>query len=274
MKPRVALVTGASSGIGRATATLLSRKGLVVFGTSRTPPADWRGPFALLPLDVTCQKSVASAVRTILDEHGQIDILVNNAGYSQLGAIEENSLADAQAQFDTNLFGVLRVTNAVLPTMRLHGRARIVNVSSLLGHVAPGFVGLYASTKFALEGLSEAWRAELAPLGIEVSLVEPAFVRTSIGGRPPAQPIADYERRRARAAAFVDEGVGNGMAPEAVAERIWSVIEARRPRLRYRVGHTSALLITLKRLLPEVLFDRLRRRAFPGERPDPAGATR
>jgi NAD(P)-dependent dehydrogenase (short-subunit alcohol dehydrogenase family) len=226
----------------------------------------------MIPLDVRSDASVAGAVRTILHEAGRIDVLVNNAGFSQTGAIEENSLSDAQAQFDTNVFGVLRVTNAVLPAMREQRRGHVVNVSSVLGQVAPGFMGLYASTKFALEGLSEAWRAELAPLGIYVSLVEPAFVRTRIEGRLPANPLGEYARRRDRALAFVNQGIEQGMPAEAVAVRIRSAIEERRPRLRYRVGRSSTVLITLKRLLPEAAFDRLRQRAFPGEARDLAAA--
>src|SRR5215469_10116511 len=148
----VALVTGASSGIGQATAELLAAHGFTVFGTSRVPDQRTRS-YTLLPLDVCSDASVEAAVQSLLDQVGRIDVLVNNAGYAMVGAIEETSMADAQAQLDTNLFGVLRMVKAVLPVMRKQGSGRIINVSSVVGHVAPPYVGLYATSKFALEGL-------------------------------------------------------------------------------------------------------------------------
>jgi NAD(P)-dependent dehydrogenase (short-subunit alcohol dehydrogenase family) len=261
----VALITGASSGIGAATASLLATSGFRVFGTSRAPTADPRRPFPLVPLDVRSDASVAAAVRHVLAQAGRIDLLVNSAGYAQAGALEENSLDDARAQFDTNVFGVLRVTNAVLPGMRAQRSGRIVNVSSLVGHVAPAYLGLYAGTKFALEGLSEALRAELRPFGVAVSLVEPGFVRTGLAGRSPAQPLAAYDVPRGAALAGAREGIERGLPPAVVAQAVLRIATAPRPGLRYRVGRTSTLLIALKRLLPEPAFERVRRRAFKGE---------
>ncbi|HEV8340103.1 MAG TPA: SDR family NAD(P)-dependent oxidoreductase [bacterium] len=133
----VALITGVSSGIGRATAALLAANGFRVFGTSRTLEAEPRHPYVLLPMDVRSESSVQAAVQDIIGQAGRIDLLVNNAGYSQDGAIEENSIADLQAQYDTNVFGVLRMTNAVLPIMRRQRSGRIINVSSLVGQVPP-----------------------------------------------------------------------------------------------------------------------------------------
>lgn len=263
----VALITGASSGIGNATAGLLATNGLRVFGTSRSPQADPLRPFTLLPLDVRLDASVQVVVQTIMEETGRIDVLVNNAGYSQVGAIEENSITDVQAQFDTNVFGGLRVTNAVLPIMRDQRRGRIINVSSLVGHVAPPYLGVYASSKFALEGLSEALRSELRPFNIHVSLVEPGFVKMNLAGQRAAHPIADYEPRRQMGLAFARTGVQQGMDPRLVAQAILHIATVARPHLRYRVGRTSNVLITLKRLLPEPAFERLRRRVFRAEAP-------
>src|SRR4051794_40702696 len=158
---QVALVTGASSGIGQAGARALAAAGFQVFGTSRAPAAEPDEPFELVALDVRSEASVAEAVGRVLERTGRIDVLVNNAGVSQPGAVEEVSLGQAQAQFDTNLFGVLRVTQGVLPTMRAQGSGRIINISSVLGQVAPPYLGVYASSKFAIEGLSEALRGEL-----------------------------------------------------------------------------------------------------------------
>jgi NAD(P)-dependent dehydrogenase (short-subunit alcohol dehydrogenase family) len=260
---QVALVTGASSGIGQATASLLAAAGFHVFGTSRAPEAAPKGPFALLAMDVGSDASVNSAVREVLEQTGRIDVLVNNAGYTQTGAIEEVSVADAQAQFDTNVFGVLRVTQAVLPSMRRQGSGRIINVSSVLGHVAPPYLGVYASTKFALEGLSEALRGELRPFGIHVSLVEPGFVKTSIAGSgKPNQALADYDPGRKLSATFVRQGLARGLDADVVARTIVDIATSRRPGLRYRVGGSSALLIMLKRLLPETAFERIGRRVF------------
>src|SRR6266849_8630881 len=150
--PKVALVTGASSGFGQATAALLAAQGFLVFGTSRAPTPDSAGTYDMLPLDVGSETSVQACVQTILQRTGRIDLLVNNAGYAQGGALEENSLEDARAQFDTNVFGLLRMLKAVLPAMRQQGGGQIITVSSMLGIVAMPYLGLYASSKFAACG--------------------------------------------------------------------------------------------------------------------------
>lgn len=257
----VVLISGASSGIGQAAAELLAANGFTVFGTSRKPDSAIRA-YTMLPLDVRSDTLVEAAVQSILEQTGRIDVLINNAGYAQFGAIEENSIADLQTQFDTNLFGVMRLTNAVLPTMRRQSSGRIINVSSVVGHVAPAYSGLYASSKFALEGLTEALRQEVRQFNIHVSLVEPGFVRSNIKGQPPANPIADYTLARQAAVRRIGAGVESGMGPEIVAQTILRIITTARPRLRYPVGRAANILITLKRLLPEPLFDQVRRRVF------------
>jgi NAD(P)-dependent dehydrogenase (short-subunit alcohol dehydrogenase family) len=181
-RQRVALVTGASSGIGQATADLLAANGFTVLGTSRTPSSGAARSYPLLPLDVRLDTSVDAAVQAVLDRVGRIDVLINNAGYAQSGAIEENSIADAQAQFETNVFGVMRMINAVVPLMREQGGGRIINISSVLGQVAFPYLGLYAAGKFALEGLTEALRDELRTFNIHVALIEPGFVKTNLAG--------------------------------------------------------------------------------------------
>jgi len=150
--PQVALVTGASSGFGQATAARLSAQGFRVFGTSRAPAHNEASSMELLPLDVTSETSVEMCVQTILDRTGRIDLLVNNAGFAQAGALEETSLEEARAQFDTNVFGVLRMLKAILPVMRKQGGGQIITVSSLVGVVAMPYLGLYASSKFAACG--------------------------------------------------------------------------------------------------------------------------
>jgi NAD(P)-dependent dehydrogenase (short-subunit alcohol dehydrogenase family) len=179
---KVVLITGASSGIGRATAELLTSRGYRVFGAARNP--DTVVPLQaveLLPLDVRDDGSVQAGVETALSRGGRIDVLVNNAGYTVVGAIEETSPSEAQALFDTNVFGVLRMVRAVLPAMRRQGSGTIVNTSSVLGLLPGPFMGLYASSKHALEGLSESLDHEVRGFGIRVVLVEPSFTKTQIG---------------------------------------------------------------------------------------------
>jgi NAD(P)-dependent dehydrogenase (short-subunit alcohol dehydrogenase family) len=257
---QVALVTGASSGIGQATAELLAARGFSVFGTSRSS-GKLAGSYKWLPMDVRSDASVEAAVQALLEQTGRIDVLVNNAGYAQVGAIEETSITDAQAQIDTNLLGVIRLIKAVLPVMRRQGSGRIINISSIVGRVAPPYMGMYATSKFALEGLSEALRDEVRQFGVDVSLIEPSFVKTSFVSQPPTQPIAAYTPARQTTLHVVSTSVESGMDPRMVAQVILRAATAR-PRLRYLVGRDVKLLILLKRLLPEPLFERLRSRVF------------
>src|SRR5690349_21556470 len=258
----VALVTGASSGIGQATAELLAAHGFTVFGTSRTPIGDKRS-YTWLPLDVRSDDSVQAAVQSLLAQAGRIDLLVNNAGYVQFGAIEESSVADAQAQLDTNLLGVIRMLKAVLPVMRQQGSGRIINISSLVGQVAAPYGGLYATSKFALEGLSEALNEEVRPFGVSVSLVEPGFVNTSIASqtRMPTTPLAVYTPGRQASEQSLITSARKGTDPGAVARVILRAATTR-PRLRYPVGQAAKTPLLLKRLLPESAFEALKRRLF------------
>jgi NAD(P)-dependent dehydrogenase (short-subunit alcohol dehydrogenase family) len=262
---RVALITGASSGIGQATAELLAANGFTVFGTSRTPNQAARS-YTLLPLDVRSDTSVAAAVQSLLDQTGRIDVLVNNAGYAHVGAIEESGVADMQAQLDTNLYGVLRMLKAVLPVMRQQGSGRIINISSVLGHISPPYAGVYATSKFALEGLTEALREEVRPFGIDVSLIEPTYVKSHIVDQQPTNPLAVYTSGRQAAQQTVRAGVEKGIEPGKVARVILRVATTR-PRRRYLVGGDVKFLMLLKRLLPDPLFESLGRRMFSSEKP-------
>jgi len=259
----VALVTGASSGIGQATAELLAASGFTVFGTSRSAEKAARS-YRWLPLDVRSDTSVGAAVQSLLEQAGRIDVLVNNAGYVQVGAIEESGATDVQAQFDTNLLGAVRMIQAVLPVMREQGRGRIINISSVVGQVAPPYAGVYAASKFALEGVSEALREEVRPFGVTVSLVAPSFVKTPIASQQPAHAIAAYAPGRQGAMRALRASLVGGMEPGAVAAVILRAATAPRPPLRYLVGRDAKSLIFLKRLLPEPRFERVRRRVFQG----------
>src|SRR5690349_9417327 len=177
---RVALVTGASSGIGEAPARALVGAGFTVYGTSRrATPGEKRGDVVFLPLDVTDDESVADAVREVLDRSGRIDVLVNNAGLGVAGAAEESSVEQARALFETNLFGSIRMTRAVLPHMREQRSGRIINVSSILGFLPAPFMALYAATKHAIEGYSESLDHEVREHGVRVLLVEPGYTNTA-----------------------------------------------------------------------------------------------
>lgn len=257
---KVVLVTGASSGIGQATAELLAAHGFTVFGTSRTPIQDKRS-YTWLPLDVRSDASVQAAVQSLLAQAGRIDVLVNNAGYVQFGAIEESNVADAQAQFDTNLFGVIRMVKAVLPVMRQQGSGHIINVSSIVGHIAAPYGGLYSASKFALEGLSESLSAEVRQFGVSVSLVEPSYVNTPIVAQLPTSLIADYTSGRQIAQNSFATNARNGLEPGAVARVILRAATSR-PRLRYPVGLDGNIALLLQRLLPDSAFEALKRRLF------------
>ena len=202
VKPKVVLITGASSGIGQACARHLARRGYQVFGTSRRPQAGAEEPFEMIPMDVTDEDSVRQGVATVLARAGRLDAVVNNAGFGFGGAVEDTSIDEAQELFETNFFGTLRVCRAVLPHMRERRAGTIVNVSSLAGLIAQPFVGMYCATKFAIEGVTEALRMEVRPFGIHVVMIEPGDTRTGFtANRRPTQasqaasPYADSMQR-------------------------------------------------------------------------------
>ncbi len=259
---RVALVTGASSGFGQAAAALLAAQGFLVFGTSRTPAPSGSASYELLTLDVRSDLSVQACIETVLHRAGRIDLLVNNAGYALGGALEENTASSAYAQFDTNVFGALRLINAVLPIMRRQGGGQIISVSSLLGIVALPYLSLYSSSKYALEGMMEGLRSEVRPFNIAVSLVEPTFFKTNFVVQAPARPLADYAPFRESVLQYVSSAVEHGPDPEGVARAILRVATTPRPRLRYRVGPRANLLVGLRQLLPASLFEGVYRRVF------------
>src|SRR6266480_3007968 len=216
---RVALVTGASSGIGEAAAKELAGAGFTVYGTSRKAAVgEERGGVMFLPLDVTDDKSVAGAVREVLGRSGRIDVLVNNAGLGIAGAAEESSIQQARALFDTNLFGSIRMTRAVLPQMREQGSGRVINVSSVLGLVPAPFGALYAATKHAIEGYSESLDHEVREHGIRVLLVEPAYTKTSFDTNAvqPDTPLPLYAERRRVFDEVMADAMKNGDDPAVV----------------------------------------------------------
>ena len=254
----VALVTGASSGIGHATAKALHNAGFRVFGTSRRAVAERSDGVTMLSCDVTDDASVAQLVDEVLAEAGRIDLLVNNAGIGLLGGAEESSTAQAQALFDVNVFGVLRVTNAVLPIMRRQRKGRIINMSSIMGLIPSPYNAVYASTKHAVEGYSESLDHELRTFGIRVALVEPGFTRTSFEKNltKPDQSLAAYDSVRAGMEVQMRNGVEAGDAPEVVAETVVKAATAAVPRRRYTAGRLARQVRIMRRFVPESAFDK------------------
>ena len=181
IEPSIALVTGASSGIGEATAKRLAAAGYKVYGTSRRGSPGGPAIVQMLPLDVTSDDSVEAAVREVMRLEGRIDVLVNNAGFGVAPAgAEESSIEQAQSIFDTNFFGIVRMTRAVVPHMRRAGGGRIINIGSVLGFLPTPYMALYAATKHAIEGYSESLDHELRTRGIRVSVIEPAYTKTHV----------------------------------------------------------------------------------------------
>jgi len=260
----VALVTGASTGIGHATAKILQNAGFRVFGTSRRAAAERSDGVTMLSCDVTDDASVAKLVDEVLAKAGRIDLLVNNAGIGLLGGAEESSVAQAQALFDVNVFGVLRLTNAVLPTMRRQGRGRIVNLSSVLGLIPAPFSAIYASTKHAIEGYSESLDHELRTFGIRVVLVEPAYTRTAFEENlaRPDLLLEIYDAARASMNVINRKAIETGDAPEVVAKTIVEAATTFVPKGRYAAGKMARRVSLLRRFVPESAFDKSLRKQY------------
>jgi NAD(P)-dependent dehydrogenase (short-subunit alcohol dehydrogenase family) len=254
---RVVLITGASSGFGRETARSLLSHGFKVYGTSRNPSSKPQEPgVGMLALDVDSDDSVQTGVKELLDETGRVDVLVNNAGYVLTGGAEETSIAEAKAQFETDFFGPVRVTKAVLPTMRKQGSGQIINLSSLAAVLPVPFESYYAAAKAALLAWSEALRHEVKSLGIKVSVIEPGFFKTNLGNtrRIAKFPIRDYDNLRLQAIAALDEDFENGADPQIVADTVLRIIKSKNPKLEYAVGGEKRYR-TLKHLLPQSVIE-------------------
>lgn len=255
---RIALVTGASSGIGQATAELLAKAGHKVYGTSRRGGEAGGRAFEMLPLDVTSDASVAAAVERLMQLEGRIDLLVNNAGFGVAPAgAEESSMAQARAIFDTNFFGLIRMTRAVLPHMRRQGAGRIINIGSVLGFLPMPYGALYAATKHAIEGYSESLDHELRTMGIRVSVIEPAYTKTPFDANflEPDAKLDAYREVRAAVSQRLKQVMTTADQPGVVAEVVLKAASAARPRLRYTAGGLANRLRLLRRFAPSGLVD-------------------
>src|SRR5437763_8304000 len=262
LKNKTTLVTGVSSGIGREIAQLLAQRGARVFGTARDQKSAKPIPgVEIVRMDVTDDASVSEAIEGIVQKAGPVEVLVNNAGYGLTGALEETTLKEAQDQFETNFFGVLRVTNAVLARMRQAGYGRIVNISSVVGFLPAPFMGMYTASKHAVEGYTETLDHEVRQFGVRAVLVQPSYTKSNINqNEKTAQTnIEAYAVHRQRTHEVVAKGVRHGDEPQIVAETVWQAVTAKSPRLRYPVGK-GVFLSRLRRFAPVALFDRALRK--------------
>jgi NAD(P)-dependent dehydrogenase (short-subunit alcohol dehydrogenase family) len=258
IKGSIALVTGASSGIGEATAKRLATAGYKVYGTSRRGAQSGQRSFAMLPLDVTSDASVEAAVKELIRLEGRIDLLVNNAGFGVAPAgAEESSIDQAKAIFETNFFGLIRMTRAVLPQMRRQGNGRIINIGSVLGFLPMPYGALYAATKHAVEGYSESLDHELRTRGIRVSVIEPAYTKTQFDANflAPDSKLDEYREVRALLDKVLKEVMATADEPTVVADVVLEAAIADRPKLRYVAGGLANRLRLLRRFAPAGLVD-------------------
>ncbi len=265
---KVVLITGASAGIGKATALHLIAQGHTVFGAARRVDAMQdlvaAGGHALA-LDVTDEAAIQTVVAQVLAEAGHIDVLINNAGYAVYGSVEDVSLEDARRQFEVNLFGVAALTKAVLPGMRARRQGTIINVSSVGGKIYTPLGAWYHATKHALEGWSDCLRLELKQFGIDVVIVEPGAIRTEFTEvmndpmleRSAAGPYAAFAKTVVDASKKTYENASRASGPEVVAKTIAEAIAAHKPKTRYATGAFSSTILTLRKLLSDRMFDKM-----------------
>jgi NAD(P)-dependent dehydrogenase (short-subunit alcohol dehydrogenase family) len=260
------LITGCSTGIGRATAERLARNGLTVYATARKLDsiADLEAAGCrTLALDVTSEESMRAAVAAVEEADGAVGALVNNAGYSQSGAVETVPLDEVRRQFETNVYGLLRMCQLVLPAMRREGRGRIVNVSSMGGKLTFPGGGIYHATKYAVEAISDALRFEVRGFGVHVSVIEPGLIKTNFAETAVDSvsedegPYAKFNSAvQASTAGVYDSALGKlGGGPETVAKAIERAITARRPKTRYPVTASARFFMTQRALLPDRAWD-------------------
>lgn len=265
MEKKVVLITGASSGIGMATAQLLNEKGLQVYATARQVEKMQilqQAGIHVLAMDVTQEESMVSAVQTIYQEAGKIDVLVNNAGYGSYGALEDVPIAEAKYQFEVNVFGSTRLIQLVLPTMRTQHAGRIINVSSIGGRIGEPHGAWYHATKFAMEGLSDSLRMELKQFGIDVVVIQPGAIQTEwnriarenlikISGSTAYRDLVHKHSR------ILENADKRGSQPAVIAKAIEKAIMARHPQTRYAAGAGAKPVLFIRKILSDKAFDKL-----------------
>jgi len=266
MEKKVVLITGASSGIGKETANLLVRRGYIVYGAARR--IDKMNDLKelgvkLLEMDVTNDESMVRGIQKIIETEKRIDILVNNAGYGSFGALEDVPVSEAKYQFDVNIFGLARLTQLVLPYMRKQMSGKIVNISSMGGKFGEPHGAWYHATKFAVEGLSDSLRMELKQFKIDVVIIEPGAIKSEWGGIAKENLLkvsgnTAYKNLATKHAALIDETYKRvGSEPIVIAKTIAKAINSNNPKTRYAVGGGANLLLFIRRILSDKLFDKI-----------------
>jgi NAD(P)-dependent dehydrogenase (short-subunit alcohol dehydrogenase family) len=258
---KVVLITGASSGIGKAIANFLQQKGFVVYGTSRNPEKVTNVSFHMVALDVLNVETIKKAVSTIFDKEGRLDVLINNAGKGITGPIEDTPTDEMRSNFDTNVFGPIEVMKAVLPQMRKQKSGKIINVTSIAGYMGLPFRGVYSASKGALELITEAISMEVKNFGINVVNVAPGDFATNIAAGRYHTPVFEdsaYKEKYAENLALMDNHVDAGMDPEVMAKAVFNIINTNNPKIHYKVGgFMEKFSIVLKRVLPDKVYEKL-----------------
>jgi len=256
-KSKVILITGASSGIGKASAEHLAENGHIIYGTSRYP-GSYPNPsnFTMLQMDVTDNETISNSIEYIIDKESRIDVLINNAGMGIAGDLEHTSIGKAKDQFETNFFGPLRLIKSVLPIMRKQNSGMIINISSIGGLIGLPYQNIYSSTKFAIEGLTESLYKELRSANIKVVLVEPGDFKTEFTQRRNIDKISAKSEKFNKVIEVIENDENNGQNPILIGNLLIKIINKSNPRLRYTVGaFDQKLAALLKRILPNRLFD-------------------
>lgn len=254
----IAIVTGASSGIGKATAELLVNSGYKVYGTSRKGASAAEGSYKMIALDVNSEASIEAALKEIIQIEGRIDLVVNNAGFGVApGGAEESTIEQTKMIFDTNFFGIVRMTRAVVPYMRRQGEGRIINIGSILGLIPAPYMATYAATKHAVEGFSESLDHELRTSGIRVSVVEPGYTNTQFEANTLEvdAKIDEYNIARKALTKLMKVAIAGGDDPKLVANVVLKAANAKHPKLRYAAGKLACRLSFLRRFAPAALVD-------------------
>lgn len=254
---KVILITGVSSGIGKASAEYLAQQGHIVFGTSRFP-GSYPKPkgYTMLQMDVTEVDSIQTAVNQIMEDKGKIDVLINNAGFGIAGAMEHTSLDKAKEQFETNFFGTVRLIKSVLPIMRKQDSGLIINISSIGGLIGLPYQSMYSASKFAVEGLTESLYKELHSSKIKITLVEPGDFKTSFTAKREIPKDVKQSIAFNSTLQIIENDENSGQAPKLIGKLIDKIINSSNPRLRYTVGaFDQRLSVLLKRLLSNRFFD-------------------
>jgi len=262
---KIALVTGASSGIGKETVNLLLKEGFTVYGAARRLDKleELKSSGAkIISLDVTDENSMKNAVETIIKAEGKIDILVNNAGYGSYGALEEVPIEEAKRQFEVNVFGLIRLSQLVLPSMKKNGYGKIINISSMGGKFTLALGGWYHATKHAVEALSDALRFEVKPFGVDVIIIEPGAIKSewsgiSLDNLARTSSKGSYSVIANKMITLFTNTYKNAASPKVIAKTILKSIKKRRPKTRYAVPMDSKMYIFMRWLLSDKIFDKL-----------------